>query len=164
MPTSLPVPIDFRLPEGWLPARLEGRDPGVASAAVHPEPDAGFAADITVEGGFPPEARTPAELASKSAERLGEATAPVTVAERREFGSADAPALTQRLVFPAVTGDVHRDLVQSQVHLGLVDTGEPRKRAVIRLALTATAAQHDAVLGDFQEFLRSVRADTGKAA
>ncbi|MGW7465328.1 hypothetical protein ACWGJT_11580 [Streptomyces xantholiticus] len=164
MPTSLPVPIEFRLPEGWLPARPEGGDPGVAFAAVHPEPDAGFAANITIEGGFPPEARTLAELAAESVERLGEAAESVAVTDRREFGSTDAPGLTQRLAFSAVAGDLHRDLVQSQVYLSLVDIEEPRRRAVIRLALTATAAQYDGVVGDFQEFLRSVRPDTGKAA
>ncbi|WP_416959958.1 hypothetical protein [Streptomyces sp. Agncl-13] len=31
-------------------------------------------------------------------------------------------------------------------------------------ALTATAAQHDAVLGDFQDFVRTVRPDTGTEA
>ncbi|MFI2372797.1 hypothetical protein [Streptomyces sp. NPDC018833] len=164
MPTSLPVPIEFRLPEGWLPARPEGGDPGVAFAAVHPEPDAGFAAVITVEGGFPPEARTPAELAAASVECLGEAAEWVAVTDRREFGSTDAPGLTQRLAISAVADDVHRDLVQSQVYLSLVDIEEPRRRAVIRLALTATAVQYDGVVGDLQEFLRSVRPDTGKAA
>lgn len=34
---------------------------------------------------------------------------------------------------------------------------------MIRLVLTATAAQHDTVLGDFQDFVRTVRADTGTA-
>ncbi|KOU37858.1 hypothetical protein ACFWHQ_40885 [Streptomyces sp. NPDC060334] len=164
MPTSLPIPIEFRLPEGWLPARTKGDDPGVAFAALHPRPDAGFAANITIEGGYPPEVETLTELASESAERLGETAESLTVADRREFDSAGVPALTQRLVFSVVTGDVHRDLVQSQVYLSVIDTEEPRKRAVIRLVLTATAAQHDRVLGDFQEFLRSVRAGTGKAA
>ncbi|MER5777638.1 hypothetical protein ABT144_25780 [Streptomyces sp. NPDC002039] len=88
----------------------------------------------------------------------------MTVADRREFDNAGVPALTQRLVFSVAAGHVHRDLVQSQVYLSVVDTEEPRKRAVIRLILTATAAQHDHVLGDFQEFLRSVRAGDGKAA
>ncbi|NWF29492.1 hypothetical protein HW130_25095 [Streptomyces sp. PKU-EA00015] len=164
MPTSLPVPIEFRLPGGWLQARPEGGDPGVAFAAVHPEPDARFAADITIEGGFLPEARTPAELAAESVERLGEAAESVAVTDRREFGSTDAPGLTQRLTFSAVADGVHRDLVQSQVYLSLVDIEEPRRPAVIRLTLKATAAQYDGVVGDFQEFLRSVRPDSGKAA
>lgn len=92
MPTSLTVPMDFRLPESWFAARLEGRDPGAAFAAVHPERDAPFVADITVTGGI------------------------------------------------------------------------PRRRAVIRSALTATAAQHDAVPGESREFLWSVRADSGRVA
>ncbi|WP_308435261.1 hypothetical protein [Streptomyces minutiscleroticus] len=37
---------------------------------------------------------------------------------------------------------------------------DPRKRAVIRLMLTATAAQHDTVLHDFQAFVRTVGPDT----
>ncbi|MFI6475973.1 hypothetical protein ACIBL5_37775 [Streptomyces sp. NPDC050516] len=86
------------------------------------------------------------------------------VADRREVGPEDAPALTQRLAFSAVVDATPRDLVQSQVYLSLVDTLDPHKRALIRLALTATAAQHDAVLGDFQDFLRTVRPETGEGA
>ncbi|MET7635708.1 hypothetical protein [Streptomyces sp. NPDC005078] len=39
---------------------------------------------------------------------------------------------------------------------------DPDKRVVIRLALTATAAQHDAVLADFQDFVRTVRPTPGR--
>ncbi|MFE9839113.1 hypothetical protein ACFYP4_28850 [Streptomyces sp. NPDC005551] len=78
--------------------------------------------------------------------------------------SADAPALTQRLTFTVVIDGVRRDLVQSQVYLFLSDVEDPEKRAVIRLVLTATAAQHDAVLGDFQYFVRTVRPDTEAGA
>ncbi|MGV4988085.1 hypothetical protein ACVB8X_28460 [Streptomyces sp. NRAIS4] len=46
----------------------------------------------------------------------------------------------------------------------MVDVEDPHKRALIRLALTATAAQHDAVVQDFQEFVRTVRPDTGAVA
>ncbi|MDX2825423.1 hypothetical protein PV416_31190 [Streptomyces ipomoeae] len=37
------------------------------------------------------------------------------------------------------------------------DIEDSRKRAVIRLALTATASQYDAVVADFQNFVRTVR-------
>ncbi|MFI1105267.1 hypothetical protein [Streptomyces melanogenes] len=159
MPTTLPVPIAFRLPEGWLPARPEAFGAQeVAFAAVHPQPDAGFTANITIDGGFPPNGSTLAELADESAQRLREVAESVAV-HRREVGAAEAPALTQRVSFSAVAGDARRDLVQSQVYLPLVDTEDPRRRAVIRLALTATAAQHDAVLTDFQDFVRTVRPD-----
>lgn len=166
MPMTLPIPIEFRLPEGWLPAAPpDGVDvPGVAFAAVHPHPDHGFTANITVAGEVLQASATLAELADESAQRLREAVEPVVVAQRREVGSADAPALTQRLIFSAVVGDTRHDLVQSQVFLAFSDVRDPRRRAMIRLALTATAAQHDEVLGDFQEFVRTVRPDTGAGA
>ncbi|MCJ1677646.1 hypothetical protein MTF65_09910 [Streptomyces sp. APSN-46.1] len=158
MPTTLPVPIQFQLPEGWLPAAAPE---DVAYAAVHPQPDAGFAANITIDGGFPKEDVTLDELAEASADRLRSVAESVVVTHRRELGSADAPALAQRLTFSAVVGDARLDLVQSQIYLILLDTEDPHKRALIRLALTATAAQHDSVLEDFQDFVRTVRPDTG---
>ncbi|MER7686182.1 hypothetical protein [Streptomyces sp. NPDC097610] len=165
MPTTLPMPIEFRLPEGWLPARPEGFDAaGVAFAAVHPQPDAGFAANITIEGEVPPDAATLADLADESVERLREVAESVVAAHRREVGSTDAPALTQRLTFTTVVDGARCDLVQSQVYLSLSDAEDPHKRAVIWLTLTSTAAQHDAVLGEFQDFVRTIRPDTGAGA
>ncbi|KIF78980.1 hypothetical protein QR77_19110 [Streptomyces sp. 150FB] len=166
MPATLPVPIEFRLPEGWLPAALpEDADaPGVAFAAVHPRPDDGFAANITIDGEYRPDAATLPELADESVERLREAAESAVVTDRREVGAADAPALTQRLVFAAAVAGARRDLVQSQVYLSMRDVADPHKRAVIRLALTATAAQHDEVLGEFQDFVRTVRPETGTGA
>ncbi|WP_393079452.1 hypothetical protein [Streptomyces sp. LN704] len=161
MPTTLPMPIEFRLPEVWLSARSEGFDAvGVAFAAVHARPDAGFAANITIDGEVPPDAATMAGLADESVERLREVAESVVSGRRREVGSADA-ALTQRLVFSTGVDGARCDLVQSQMYLSLSDAEDPHKRAVIRLALTATAARHDAVLGDFQDSVRTVRADTG---
>lgn len=165
MPTPLPMPIEFRLPEGWLPARPERFDAAnVAFAAVHPQPDAGFAANITIDGEVPTDAATLPDLADESVERLGEFAESVMLAHRREVGTADVPALTQRLTFSAVVDGARRDLVQSQVYLSLSDVGNPHKRAVIRLTLTASEAQHDVVLVDFQEFVRTVRPDTGAEA
>ncbi|MFD4023890.1 hypothetical protein ACFWRV_10275 [Streptomyces sp. NPDC058576] len=159
MPPILPVPIEFRLPDGWLPAAApEGDDAtDVAFAAVHQHPEAGFTANITVDGAFLADTVTLAELADESVERLRTVAESVAVAHRREVGSADAPALTQRLAFSTATDGSHRDLVQSQVYLSMSDVDDPRKRAAIRLALTASAAQHDEVLGDFQDFVRTVR-------
>ncbi|WP_329386565.1 hypothetical protein OG625_28205 [Streptomyces sp. NBC_01351] len=164
MPTPVPVPITFRLPDGWLPARPETVGPGIAFASVHPHPDAGFAADITLDGDIPPEGTTLAELAAESTRRMAALAESVTVTSLHEFGSADAPTLTQRLTFTTLAGGVRRDLVQSQVYLSLVDTEEPRKCGVMRPALTATATQHAHVVGDFRRLLRSVRPTTEKEA
>jgi hypothetical protein len=91
----------------------------------------------------------------------GSASAPAWLARRCEIGSADAPGFTQTLALSAVAGGLPRDLVQSQVYLSMLDVADPGKRAVIRLVLTSTAFQHPAVLHDFQDFVRTVRPDTG---
>ncbi|GGW52467.1 hypothetical protein GCM10010503_31890 [Streptomyces lucensis JCM 4490] len=165
MPATLPVPLEFRPPEDWLVAPAEENESlGVAFAAVHPRPDEGFAANITIDGGFPLDGVTPAQLADASVEQLREGAGSVEVVDRREVGSGDAPALTQRLAISAVVDGTLRDLVQSQVYLFVVDERDPHRRGLVRIALTATAAQHDAVLGDFQEFLRTVRPDVPEEA
>jgi len=162
MPTTLPVPIEFRLPEGWsaVPPDQAGA-PDVAFVALHPHPEAGFAANITIDGEYRPDAAPLTAIADESVQRMREVAESVAVSDRREIGPSGAPGLTQRLPFSAVAGGVRRDLVQSQVYLAMLNVGDPRKRSVIRLTLTATAAQHDTVLGDFQDFVRTVRPETG---
>ncbi|GAA2220411.1 hypothetical protein [Streptomyces nogalater] len=162
MPSTLPVPIEFRLPDGWRPAPPDEVGASTAAfVALHPGPDSGFTANITIDGEFRAGGRL-TESADESVQRLQAVAGPVAVVSRRETGTEDAPALTQRLAFSAVVDGVRRDLVQSQVHLGLLDTGNPHRQAVIRAYLTATTTQHDAVLPDFQEFVRSIRPDTGR--
>jgi hypothetical protein len=162
MPTTLPVPIEFRLPEGWLaapPDQVGASD--VAFVALYPQSDAGFTANITIDGEYRPDAATLEEIADASVQRMYEIAESVVVGHRNKVGSSDAPGLTQKLTFSAVAGGAPRDLVQFQVYLSMLDVRDPRKRAVIRLALTVTQQQYDAVLGDFQEFVRTVRPDTG---
>ncbi|KOY53538.1 MULTISPECIES: hypothetical protein [unclassified Streptomyces] len=165
MPTTLPVPIEFGLPDGWRAAPPdEVGAQGVAFIALHPQPDAGFTANITVDGDFRPDGATLADMADESVERLRRAAESVTVTSRRELGSEAAPGLAQRVALSAVAGGVRRDLVQSHVYLAVLDLENPHRRAVIRLVLTSTAAQEDGLLDDFREFLRTVSLDTGEAA
>ncbi|MET9701479.1 hypothetical protein ACIBCC_13480 [Streptomyces griseus] len=161
MTTTLPVPIAFALPDGWRAAPPDGVGaPGAAFVALHPHPDAGFTANITVDGAFRPDPATLPEIADESVANLRGSAASVDVAERREVGSEDAPGLTQTLAISAIAGGVPRDLIQSQVYLSLLDVEDPGKRAVIRLILTVTAAQHGDVVEDFRDFVRTVRPDT----
>ena len=162
MPTALPVPIEFELPEGWQAAPPDQVGaPGAAFVAVHLPPDAGFTANITIDGEFRSDSAKLSEIADESVRRLDQAVVAVTVADRREIGPADAPGLKQSLAFSAAVGGVSRDLVQVQVYLSILDVADSRKRAVIRLILTCTASQHPAVLDDFQNFVRTIRPDTG---
>ncbi|NJP48086.1 DUF1795 domain-containing protein [Actinacidiphila epipremni] len=161
MPTTLPLPIELELPDDWraVPPDEAGA-PGVAFAAVHPGADDGFTANITVDGDIPPEDATLDDIADGSVERMREVAGSVVLTERQAAGTADVPALTQQLSFTALAGGVRHALLQTQVYLALTDAKDPHRRAVIRLALTATAAQHDEVLPDFQDVVRSVRPDT----
>ncbi|MEU0098046.1 hypothetical protein [Streptomyces sp. NPDC006267] len=162
MTTTLPVPIAFELPDGWRATPPDGVGaPGAAFVALHPHPDAGFTANITVDGAFRPDQATLPEIADESVANLRGSAASVDVAERREVGSEDAPGLTQTLAISAVAGGALRDLIQSQVYLSMLDVDDPSKRAVIRLILTVTAAQHGDVVEDFRDFVRTVRPDTG---
>lgn len=162
MPTTLPVPIEFRLPDGWRPAPPdEVGAPDVAFVALHPHPDAGFTANITIDGDYRPDDATLTDLADASVQRMREIAGSVVVTGRRDTGSESAPALAQQLSFTSVVGGERRALIQSQVYLSMLDDDDPHQRAVIRLALTATAGQHDEVLPDFQDFVRTVSPETG---
>ncbi|MEV0280152.1 hypothetical protein AB0I22_27695 [Streptomyces sp. NPDC050610] len=132
----------------------------MAFIALHPQPDAGFTANITIDGEYRPDAATLSDIADEPVRRWREVAESVTVTDRRDIGSPAAPGLTQKLTFTAVAGGVRRDLPQSHVYLSMLDVDDPHERAVIRLVLTAAATQHDAVPGDFQDFLRTVRPDT----
>ncbi|UNS96348.1 hypothetical protein MMF93_07405 [Streptomyces tubbatahanensis] len=161
MPAMLPVPIEFQLPEGWDAADPDKADaPGVAFAALHPERDNGFAANITIDGEYRPDAATLSQIAEESVQRMHELAHEVQVVDRAEVGSSAAPALTQSMSFSAVSEGARRHLVQSQVYLAMLDDTDPCRRAVIRLVLTATPAQIDSVIDDFSELVGTVRPDT----
>lgn len=165
MATTLPTPIEFRLPEGWRPAPPdEVGAPGVAFVALHPHPDAGFTANITIDGELDtaPLASL-ASLADASIDTLRQGGTDVTLADRSDVGAGDAPGLTQTLTLRAEVNGHPRELVQSQVYLSMLDATAPDRRAVVRLVLTASAAQFQAVLPDFQGFVWTVRPDTSPA-
>ncbi|MQA61598.1 MAG: hypothetical protein GEU86_08880 [Actinophytocola sp.] len=160
MATALPVPLEFRLPDGWTPASPDDVGaPGVAFIALHPESRdermANFTANITIAGKpYGPEI-TLTQLADDSVARL-ETAALVQVADRTEAGTDDVPALSQVLrVTTQRDGETHQ-LMQCQVYLDLQDQADEAKRAVIELGLTATANQIESLVGDFQSFVRTV--------
>ncbi|MFF1304086.1 hypothetical protein [Streptomyces sp. NPDC058307] len=161
MATTLPVPIKFELPDGWRAAPPDKVGaPGAAFVALYLQPDADFTANITIDGEYRPDSAVLPDIADGSVERLRETGASVVLTDRREMGSAEAPGLLQKLAVSTSLGGTPRDVVQTQVYLSLLDIADPHNRAVIRLVLTSTAAQHPVVLGDFEDFVRTVRPRT----
>lgn len=161
MATELPVPIEFRLPEGWKPAVPDDVGaPGAAFVALHPGPDDGFTANITIDGEPDAEETSLEQRADRSLAALRGAGMTVEMVNRERIGSPAAPGLTQVLTLSGPVNGVVRELVQSQVYLSLVDSRDSRAQAMIHLALTSTAAQFEQVLPDFQYFVWTVRPDT----
>lgn len=161
MATTLPVPIEFSLPEGWQAVHPDAAGaPGVAFVAVQPNPGDGFTTNIAIKGEYRDDdtdlAADLTALADESVSAMEERGV-VRVADRTEVDSQSAPALTQRLELATVVKGEALDLVQCQVYLAMTDTTEPHKRVVLELAMTSTSDEFGGFLGDFQEFLRTVR-------
>ncbi|MFE6688457.1 hypothetical protein ACFVFQ_18545 [Streptomyces sp. NPDC057743] len=163
MATTLPVKIEFSLPEGWQSAPPdEVGAPGAAFVALHPESREGFTANITIAGTLQDETDL-VTIAEESVQRLREA-ATVNIAERKQVGNPAAPALTQTLRISTSLRGRLLDLIQSQVYLVMQDVHDPTQRAVIEIALTAKPTQLDLVAEDFKDFVRSLRpADPAEA-
>ncbi|MEU7301875.1 hypothetical protein [Streptomyces sp. NPDC007206] len=162
MPTTLPIPVQFDVPEGWRFAPPdEVGAPDAAFVAIHLPSDSGFTANITVDGDYRPDSATLPEIADESVARMSETVTSVLVVDRRETGSTDAPGLAQTLAFSVVAGGKKSDLLQSQVYLSVLDVHNPHRRVVVRMMLTSTASQHPDLLDDFRDLVRSVRPGEG---
>ncbi|MFF5017255.1 hypothetical protein [Streptomyces sp. NPDC001165] len=167
MTATLPVKISFSLPDGWKSAPPdEVGAPGVAFVALHPASIDGFTANITIAGRMRNDSATMRQIADESVQRLGQAGT-VEVIKQQEVGTPDIPGLTdspgvvQNLRLSTTLHGEPLELLQSQVYLGMEDIERPSQRAVIELVLTAKPGQMAEVLGDFKEFVRSVRPDEG---
>lgn len=163
MATTLPVPIEFELPEGWIAAPPdEVGAPGAAFVALHPDPrPTGFTANITIGGEFRPDRASLADIADESVQRLAESATAAMLASRNEFGDPDAPGLTQLVRIRDRIDGTDWSLAQCQVYFSMSDVDDERKRVILQLALTATEEQLDGVIRDFQWFVSTVRPESG---
>jgi hypothetical protein len=159
--TTVPTPIEFQLPDGWLPAPPdEVGAPAAAFVALHPASAdrqlAGFTANITIAGEIRDDGAPLTQLAEESVARLS-TSATVRVASRVTDTSTTVPGLSQVLNIATRHGNAVHQLIQCQAYLDLTDATTPATRVVIELGLTATATQIQSLLPDFQSFIRTVR-------
>lgn len=166
MAAELPMPVQFRLPDGWQAADPDELGAGdTAFVAVHPgSQTAESLANITIDGDYRPDPATLTDIADESVRAVEQVARTVTVTQRSQLGSDEAPGLGQVLRVSTTVGDNPRELFQCQVYLSMLDTGDPEQRVVLRLSLTADQDQFTALMDDFQEFVASVRPDTGEGA
>ncbi|WP_367137024.1 hypothetical protein [Saccharothrix sp. HUAS TT1] len=160
MASTLPVPIEFSLPDGWLSAPPdEVGAPQAAFVALHPGSAAGFTANVTITGEVRADDATLARLAAEAVARLERGIGAVEVGRRTELDSGYTQVV--RLTAPIDGRPV--DLVQLQVFLALPDVRDPDRRAVLEIVLSATPVQFEGLVGDFQAFLKTIRPDGGAA-
>ncbi|RJQ67285.1 hypothetical protein D5S17_33780 [Pseudonocardiaceae bacterium YIM PH 21723] len=160
MATSLPVPLEFRLPDGWEAVQPDAVGaPDSAFVARRPRPGDTFVANITIGGYLKDPEIALTTVADEVVERLQEAVGSVDVRNRTEIGSPQAPGLVQVVELTAEVNGSDTDLVQCQTLLSMPDRENPANRAVIELVLTSTPGQLEGVLPDFQYFVSTVRPD-----
>lgn len=172
MPGTLPVPLTCELPQGWQSAPPdEVGAPQAALVALHlASQGQGFTPNITVTGRTRTDATSLNAIAEESVQRLRETVGAVRLVKRSEVGTSeapglvDAPGIVQNLYIQATVNGQPMELAQSQFLLVLKDERQPGQRAEVEIALTARSDQLQAVLEDFQDFLRTVRPATAEEA
>jgi hypothetical protein len=162
--TTIPVPIEFSLPEGWrsVPPDEVGT-PDAAFVALNPAAAGkGFTPNITLTGEVRGEDVALTEVADEALERLRAGGAEVKLGRRNEVGSPENPGLTQAVQLSLTLKGQPAKMVQFQVFLGMRDQADPNRRAVLHIVLTSLQEQFEDVIGDFQKFVATIRPEGAK--
>lgn len=162
MASTLPVPIEFSLPDGWQSVSPdEVGSSQSAFVALHPPASNGFTANIAIAGEARTDGASLSQVADESLQQLEADFREVQLGRRNEVGSTAAPGLTQAVRLNADVDGRRQDLVQMQAYLGMTDVHEPERKAVVQCVLTALPEQFEHVVGDFQQLLSTIRPDQG---
>ncbi|MFD2421292.1 hypothetical protein [Amycolatopsis pigmentata] len=158
MVATIPVPIQFSLPEGWRsvpPDEVNAAE--AAFVALRPPPVEGFTANITISGELREDDVPLPRIADEAVEKLRTGARDVELGRRNEVGSTANPGLTQAV---RMTVDLHgtpTEIGQFQVFLAMRDTEHKDRRAVLHIVLSALPEQFDNLLEEFQQFVSTIR-------
>ncbi|MBN6039089.1 hypothetical protein [Amycolatopsis sp. 195334CR] len=159
MTANLSFPLEFTLPPGWrTPLPPEAESAAGTVVAVRPE----RAATITSAGELRPDGAGLPEVADEAITTLRESGSRVDVLSRTEVGTPDSPGLAQILLLGGAAASIE-EVVQCQAFLAMPDVGGSGVRAVLRFVMTTTRQHIGALVGDFQQFLGTVRLNTAVA-
>jgi hypothetical protein len=162
MASTLPVPIEFALPDGWLSVPPEEvGTPESAFVALHPPPQSGFTANISITGELRTDGANLTQVADESLQRLESEFGTVYLGKRAEVGSDTAPGLTQAVRMNVDLDGSPQDLVQLQAFLGMADGRNAERIAIVQCVLTALPEQFENVVADFRQFLSTIQPDQG---
>lgn len=161
MATTIPVPIQFSLPEGWISVNPdEINTPEAAFVALHPgHRGGGFTPNITITGELRDATVSLQQIAAESVDRLRKGAHEVKIGRTTEGGTAENPVYTQAVRLHVDLAGQPQYLVQYQVFMGFSDTANPARRAVLQIVLTSKLEQFPQVIDDFQTFIASIRSE-----
>lgn len=161
VPTTIPVPIKFSLPEGWRSVDPDEVNAGQAAfVAVLPPGSKGFTPNITISGELRNASVPLTRLADDAVERLRRGAPDAELGKRKETDGGRG--LTQAVRMTLELNGRREQLVQLQVFLGMRDTSNAERYAVLEIVLSALAEQYPDVVGDFQQFLSTIVPDEEK--
>ncbi len=160
MASTIPVPIQFSLPEGWQSAPPdEVNAPDAAFVALRPPASNGFTPNITLSGELRGDDVPLTQVADEVIARLESSVGTVQLGRRKEVGSDDSPGLTQALRMPITLEGRKQDVVQFQVFITMRDTSDPSRKVVLHAVLSSTPDRFEAVISEFQTFLSTIKPD-----
>ncbi|GAA5111261.1 hypothetical protein [Haloechinothrix salitolerans] len=160
MASTIPVPIQFSLPEGWQSAPPdEVGAPDAAFVALRPPASNGFTPNITLSGELRGDDVPLAQVADEVIARLESSVGTVQLGRRKEVGSDDSPGLTQAVRMPITLEGRKQDVVQFQVFITMRDTSDASRKVVLHAVLSSTPDRFEAVIGEFQTFLSTIKPD-----
>ena len=144
------------LPEGWhlIPPETLGT-PGIAFAAAHETPDAGFTANVTVGVQHSDDPGLAVELGAEAVRAIEATEQDVALARREQTGDL---AVAQEVHFTTTGDGVAVPMTQVQEFVA-VPGAEGGPATVWTVSATATRAQAEALADGLAELLGSLRAE-----
>ncbi|VTR75808.1 hypothetical protein [Cellulomonas hominis] len=146
------------LPEGWhlIPPETLGT-PGIAFAAAHERPDAGFTANVTVGVQRSDDPALAVLLGAEALRAIEAAEQDVTLARREQRGDL---AVAQEVHFTTTVDGAAVPMTQVQEFVA-VPGADGGPATVWTLSATATRAQAEALGDGLAELLGALRAEIG---
>ena len=144
------------LPEGWhlIPPETLGT-PGIAFAAAHETPDAGFTANVTVGVQRSDDPGLAVELGAEAVRAIEATEQDVALARREQTGDL---AVAQEVHFTTTVDGVAVPMTQVQEFVA-VPGAEGGPATVWTVSATATRAQAEALADGLGQLLASLRAE-----
>lgn len=157
----MPIPLNCRLPAGWVSVPPGELGSQAAFVAVHPPTRARFTANMTADGEVRQDDADLRAVADEVFEPIRRNAESATISAEIDTGSTGAPGLTRMIEVCFDVDGQPLDVVQCQVFVTAPDVHDPHRRAILRFAFTATPEQVRILASDFEEFVDSMEPAAG---